>query len=41
VGKGNTGLRDVINKTQAALPADATLSMLIKRWRRADATLPP
>jgi len=40
VRKGNTALRNAINKAQAALAADGTLAALIKQWLGAGATLP-
>jgi polar amino acid transport system substrate-binding protein len=40
VRKGNTGLRNAINKAQAELAADGTLAALIKQWLGAGAALP-
>jgi polar amino acid transport system substrate-binding protein len=40
VRKGNTALRDAINKAQAELAAGGTLAALIKQWLGAGAALP-
>ena len=40
VRKGNTALSDAIDKAQASLMADGTLSALVEQWLGKGATVP-